>query len=74
MEEIDLCFKILVFVKILSQGRWKEEGQEFRSLEVREASSSHLKMKANLQLFKKQKLELKFVLLSSSQILLHQKC
>ena len=65
MEEIDLCFKILVFVKILSRGRWKEEGQEFRSLEVREASSSHLKMKAILQLYNKQRLELKFVLLSS---------
>ena len=43
VEGIDLFVKILVFVKILSQGRWKEEGQEFRSLEVREASSSHLK-------------------------------
>ena len=32
------------FVKILSQWRRKEGGQEFRSLEVREASSSHLKM------------------------------
>ena len=33
-------------VKILSQGRRrKEEGQEFRSLEVRETSSSHFKKK-----------------------------
>ena len=38
MEEIDLFVKILVFVKILSQG------QEFTSLEVQEASSLHLKI------------------------------
>ena len=37
----------LVFVKILSQWR-RKEGQEFRSLEVREASSSHLKTRTNL--------------------------
>ena len=45
MKGIDLFVKILVFVKILSQGRRKEEGKtkKFRSLEVREASSSHLK-------------------------------
>ena len=41
MEGIDMFVKILVFVKILSQ--WGR-GQEFRSLEVREASSSHLKI------------------------------
>ena len=43
MKGIDLFFKILVFIKSLSQGRRKEgrkegrkeEGQEFRSLEVR---------------------------------------
>ena len=40
MEGIDL------FVKILSQGR-RKEGQEFRSLEVREASSLHLKTLAS---------------------------
>jgi hypothetical protein len=34
MKGIDLCVKILVFVKILFQGR-RKEGQEFRSLEVR---------------------------------------
>ena len=34
MEEIYLFVKILVFVKILSQGR-RKGGQEFRSLEVR---------------------------------------
>ena len=48
MEGLDLFVKILVFVKILSQGRRKgggrKDGQEFRSLEVREASSSHLKI------------------------------
>jgi hypothetical protein len=37
MEGIDLFVKILVFVKILSQSRIKEE--EFKSLEVQEASS-----------------------------------
>ena len=39
--------KILVFVKILSQWRRKEERKDkkFRSLEVREASSSHIKTK-----------------------------
>ena len=53
MEGIDLFVKILVFVeilvfvKILSQGRRRKEGQEFRSLEVREASSLHLKMRNN---------------------------
>ena len=36
---IDLFFKILIFVKICLNGG----GQEFRSLEVQEASSSHLK-------------------------------
>ena len=37
MNRIDLFVKILVFVKILSQWRRKEEeeGQEFRSLKVR---------------------------------------
>ena len=47
MEGLDSFVKILVFVKILSQGRRKggrKDGQEFRSLEVREASSSHLKI------------------------------
>jgi hypothetical protein len=34
MKGIDLIVKILVFAKILSQGRSKE-GQEFRTLEVR---------------------------------------
>ena len=34
MEGIDLFVKILVFVKILSQDRRKEE-EEFRSLQVR---------------------------------------
>ena len=44
MEGIDLFVKILFFVKILSQ--YKKEGRRmnFRSLEVREASSSHLKI------------------------------
>ena len=45
LEEFDLFVKILVFFKILSfclkaQGR---KDKIFRSLEVREASSSHLK-------------------------------
>ena len=40
MEGIDLFVKNLVFVKILGKGRRKK----FQSLEVREASSSHLKM------------------------------
>ena len=45
MEGIDLFVKILVFVKILSQGRRKEEKEEeFQSLEVREQASSHLKI------------------------------
>ena len=44
MEGIDLFVKILVFVKILSQWRRKEGGQDFQSLEAREASSSHLKI------------------------------
>ena len=35
MEGIELFVNILVFAKILSQWRRKEEGQEFRSLEVR---------------------------------------
>ena len=48
MEGIDLFVKVLVFVKILSQARRRKEGQEFRSLEVREASLLHLKMKINL--------------------------
>ena len=41
---IDLFVKILVFVKILSQDRRKEEEEEeFQSLEVREQAPSHLK-------------------------------
>ena len=43
MEGIDLFVKILVFVKILSQGRRKEEEEEFQSLEVREQAQSLLK-------------------------------
>ena len=43
MEGIDLFVKILVFVKILSQGRRKEEEEEFQSLEVQEQAPSHLK-------------------------------
>ena len=49
MEGIISYVKILVFVKILSQWR-RKEGQEFRSLEVRETSSSHLKMDKVLEL------------------------
>ena len=40
MERIDLFVKILGFVTILSESTRKEE---FQSLEVREASSSHIK-------------------------------
>ena len=43
MEGIDLFAKILVFVKILSQGRRKEEEEEFQSVEVPEQAPSHLK-------------------------------
>ena len=46
MKRIDLFVKILVFVKILSQWRRKEEGRKdkkYRSLEVQGASSLHLK-------------------------------
>jgi hypothetical protein len=38
---VDLFVKILVIVKILGKSRRREE--EIQSLEVREASSSHLK-------------------------------
>ena len=41
IEGIDLFVNILVFVKILGKGRRRKK---FQSLEVREASSSHLKM------------------------------
>jgi hypothetical protein len=45
MEGIDLFVKSLFFVKILSQGRRKEEEEEeFQSLEVREQAPSHLKI------------------------------
>ena len=45
MEGIDLFVKILVFVKILSQDRRKEEEEEeFQSLEVQEQAPSHLKI------------------------------
>ena len=43
MEGIDLFVKILVFVKILSQGTRKEIEEEFQSLEVREQTPSRLK-------------------------------
>ena len=41
MKGIDLFVKILVFAKSLSQGRRKEEGQQFRSLEVRGKLIAH---------------------------------
>ena len=45
MEGIDLFDKILVFVEDFVSMEKEGRGQEFGSLEVREASSSHLKMK-----------------------------
>ena len=45
-EGINFFFKILVFVKILSNGE-EETRKKFRSLEVREASSSHPKIELN---------------------------
>ena len=45
---IDLFVKILVFVKILTQGRRKEE--EFQSLEVQEQAPLHLKIPKVLEL------------------------
>ena len=50
MEGIDLFVKILVFVKILSQDRRKEE-EEFQSLEVREQTPSHLKTIPRTRIF-----------------------
>ena len=47
MEGIDLFVKILVFVKILGKGRRRKK---FQSLEVQEASSSHLKMEKKINL------------------------
>ena len=44
MKGVDLFVNILVFVKILSQCRRKEEEEEeYQSLEVREQAPSHLK-------------------------------
>ena len=44
MERIGLFVKILVFVKILSQGIRKED-EEFQSLEVQKQAPLHLKNK-----------------------------
>jgi hypothetical protein len=41
--------EIYVFVDFLSQWRKKEGGQDFRFLEVQEASSSHLKSHSKLE-------------------------
>ena len=51
MEGTDLFVKILVFVKIFSRGRRRKD-KKFRSLEVREVSSLHLKMQQVYLVFK----------------------
>ena len=72
MEGIDLFFKILVFVKILS--KWRRKKEEFWNLKSTIASSSHLKIEKtnnftiiNNEFWMHQKIT------SCAAVLLHQK-